>query len=407
MKIVHLIQRYPPAIGGCEQWCQQVSRYLVSQGCSVKILTLRLYHEEEFFEDFPPDPNRPPLGAIDNDNGISVYRYQRTKVHPLLQHFFIQNLLDRKLGIYFYGPHSIRMYLDIPRQIRDADVVHLHGMHYPHNFIGYFWARRLRKKVVMTPHFHPGHPFYERETHYWLLKKCDAVLTVTELEKEHLAKGGVAAEKIFTLGNSIDPREYHPVGLQAYRENISQKYHLGEDEKIVTFLGRRVRYKGIEFLVDAIFRLNQSGRKVRLFMIGPSLKWFDDYYRELDNTRKKNLVDFGIVTHPEKVNLLHLSDVVALPSQYEAFGIVFLEAWACGKPVIGTDQGAMAQIIEGAGVKVAYQDVEGLVGAIQYLLSHSIEAKALVERGKRKLMTSYTTEIIGKQVLEILNILKK
>ena len=49
MKIVHLIQRYAPAIGGCEQWCQQISRYFVREGCSVKVLTLRIFHEEEFF----------------------------------------------------------------------------------------------------------------------------------------------------------------------------------------------------------------------------------------------------------------------------------------------------------------------------------------------------------------------
>ena len=62
MRIVHLIQRYSPGIGGCEQWCQQISRYLVKQGHQVKVLTMQVYHEEEFFQDLPPDRRMAVLG---------------------------------------------------------------------------------------------------------------------------------------------------------------------------------------------------------------------------------------------------------------------------------------------------------------------------------------------------------
>src|SRR3989338_5927946 len=154
MKIFHLIQRYPPAIGGCEQWCQQISRYLVRKGHQVKLLTMQIYHEEEFFTDLPFERLAAILGKRDSDEGVQVFRYKRTKINPWFHRFILEQLLDKKLGVYFYGPHSLSMYLAIPRQIQDADVVHLHGIHYPHNFIGFFWAKLFNKKIVMIPHFH-------------------------------------------------------------------------------------------------------------------------------------------------------------------------------------------------------------------------------------------------------------
>ena len=283
------------------------------------------------------------------------------------------------------------------------DVVHLHGMHYPHNFIGYFWARILRKKVVMTPHFFPGHHFYERRSHYWLLKQCDAVFAVSDLEREHLIKGGVNRNKVFTVGNAIDLEEYQAEGLDSFRENLCAKYVIQPQEKMVIFLGRRVQYKGIDPLMQAVFDINRSyNPKIRLLIAGPSMKWFDDYYDQLPANQKKQIVDLGIVSHQEKVNLLHLSDIVALPSEYEAFGIVFLEAWACGKPVIGGDRGAMPQIIEGGGMTVPYGDVEKLRQAIQFFITQPSVGVEMAKRGKQKLKNHYTTEIVGNKVLRVL-----
>ena len=54
MKIVHIIQRYPPSIGGSENWCQGLCKYLTGYGHGVSVLTLNVYKEEEFWRD-PPD----------------------------------------------------------------------------------------------------------------------------------------------------------------------------------------------------------------------------------------------------------------------------------------------------------------------------------------------------------------
>src|SRR6185295_11040201 len=106
-----------------------------------------------------------------------VRRYRRSLPVYSFYHSALK-ALDRCLGVYFYGPHSIEMYGHLLREARAADVVYLHTLPYPHTFVGYLAARLCGKPVVITPHFHPGHAFYERWSSYWLLRRCDAVIVI-------------------------------------------------------------------------------------------------------------------------------------------------------------------------------------------------------------------------------------
>ena len=53
MKILHIIQRYPPAVGGSELWCREICQYLATTGDEVRVLTLNVLEEEEFWRDPP------------------------------------------------------------------------------------------------------------------------------------------------------------------------------------------------------------------------------------------------------------------------------------------------------------------------------------------------------------------
>ena len=99
--------------------------------------------------------------------------------------------------------------------------------------------------------------------------------------------------------------------------------------------------------------------------------------------------------HQEKVNLLHLADLLVLPSQYEAFGIVFLEAWICGKAVIGTTEGAMPSVIGTEGYVCRFGDAEDLRNKIAATLSNSDALKRMGLDGRQKVLHKYTWDIIG------------
>jgi len=123
------------------------------------------------------------------------------------------------------------------REIKLADVVFLHTLPYPHNYVAFALARLFRKKVVVVPHFHPTHPHYERWSNYLLLKHCDVVITVTEFEKQYLSGKGIDAGKLFVTGNAIHPEDYRPQNLDLFKERMRVEHGLKPEDKVITFVG--------------------------------------------------------------------------------------------------------------------------------------------------------------------------
>ena len=306
-------------------------------------------------------------------------------------------MLDRWLRIYFYGPHSIEMYGRLLSEVRNADLVYLHTIPYPHNFFGYLAARLCGKPVVITPHFHPGHPHYERWSNYWLLKRADAVIVISEYERDYLAGKGVDATKIVTTGSGLHLDEYRATDTARFHAELRQAHGWSEHTRAVLFLGRKLEYKGIATLVEAFKRLPRD-LDAALLLAGPSSPWFDEFYRRLPAEDRARIIDLGAVSHSDKVHLLHLADVLVLPSRFEAFGIVILEAWACGTPVIVASSGAMPSIVGQGGLAFEYGNAAELAEQIQRLLDDAELAGGMARRGHQRLLEHYTWEKVAAAV---------
>jgi glycosyltransferase involved in cell wall biosynthesis len=252
MKIASFIQRYPPAIGGSETWCYEVSRFLSKIGHRVKVFTLAIHKEAEYVREPLDSEALVAMGKLMLDEGVLIRRYRRSVPIHSVYHLVYRFILDKLLGIYFFGPHSAEMYSKIWREIRNADVVFLNTAPYPHNLVVLMLAKLFGKKTVFVPHFHPAHPHYERKSIYWLLKRCDAVITVSEYERSYLEKKGVKPERLFVTGNAIHPEEYIPEDLPAFSKRMKRDYGLCEEDKVVLFLGRKTPEKGVAHLIEAV-----------------------------------------------------------------------------------------------------------------------------------------------------------
>jgi D-inositol-3-phosphate glycosyltransferase len=178
-----------------------------------------------------------------------------------------------------------------------------------------------------------------------LVQDCERILAATEREKEHLVRFyGAHPEKIGVVPCGVNLDVFRLMDKGAARRQVG----FAEEESIVLFVGRLSPIKGIDRLLKAMKHLKAPG-SMRLVIIGGD----DHDTPESQNLRRlarelgiQDAVAFlGRVEHEKLPPYYCAADVVVLPSHYETFGLVALEALASGTPVVATAVGAMERIL--------------------------------------------------------------
>ena len=152
------------------------------------------------------------------------------------------------------------------------------------------------------------------------------------------------------------------------------------------------RYKGADTLIAALPRVLKAAPDTSLVLIGdgddrPRL---EHLARDLGVTESAHFL-YGLT--PEQLfSCFKSCDVFALPSRGEGFGFVFLEAMACGKPVIGGAHGGIPDIVEDGvtGLLVPHGDAERLAAALESLLNNPNRAREMGARGRERVQKEYT-----------------
>ncbi len=180
-----------------------------------------------------------------------------------------------------------------------------------------------------------------------------AIVTASSFAKQTLVENGVPAEKIHVIPYGVDTARF-----SLNRSTVPRPFRF-------VFVGLLTARKGIPLLLQTWSRLAASGAE--LWLIGPA----SDTARTLI-PRLNGLRQFGSVSQPEVSRLLSECDIFVFPSFFEGFGLVLLEAMACGLPVITTTATAGPDIVkEGEDGWVIHPgDLDGLVNAMQRCLDH-------------------------------------
>jgi glycosyltransferase involved in cell wall biosynthesis len=183
------------------------------------------------------------------------------------------------------------------------------------------------------------------------------------------------------------------------------KYKRDLGKNIILYVGRLASNKGLEVLIDSAPEVLKEHPDTTFAFVGE-----DEGMKELliDKAKKLGIINNLLFTDHIKDEELFLSafaacDVFVLPSEYEAFGIVLLEAQACKKPVIGTRVGGVPEAIgkEGAGVVVEYNDSHALSEAINSLLSDPKKRNKMGEIGRKRVKKYFTWETVVDQIEKV------
>ena len=278
-----------------------------------------------------------------------------------------------------------------------ADVVHVHFAS-DSSFIrkSYFIkaAHRRGKRIVLHQHGGDFKNYYGKELDSRGRKRVkdtlemgDVMLVLTQSWKDFFGEI-IDPERIVVFPNGVKTSDY------AASENVDKDYNK------ILFLGRICRDKGIGELLEAVSRIHESGRDVQLLVGGI---FEDQEYKKKIAARGDFVKYLGWVSGAEKDKYLKECGILALPSYYEGFGIVVIEAMLRRSAVVASCVGGIPDIIDDGtdGLLVPVKDSVALEEAILKLIDDNKLAKELGKNGQKKVLENYSVEENIKRLMEI------
>lgn len=270
-------------------------------------------------------------------------------------------------------------------------------------------ANRMKVPFIFTQHKY-DHPkglwkvvwkSWGKLSGEYICKHSSHITAISRAAKIFIIQSMSAPERrVSVIPLGVDPEEFRPLD----EEGTRVKEKLGLKGKIaILFVGRLTPVKGVDYLVKAFLRIHRKFPKTCLLIRGDGdLKsCLQDFIR---NHGLENFVIFLPFYVRRELPLLYaMSDIFVLPSLKEPFGLVLLEAMACGKPVIGTKIGGISDIIKDKenGFLISQSNIEELVEKLEILVRDEKLRINMGLNGRKMAEKEFDYEVIAKKTLKI------
>lgn len=395
MKILHLIHRSWPYHGGAERYVWEHARAALDHGHGSTVVTTDSWDMSWLVS---RRGKSLPSGRVVHE-GVEIIRFP--VAHPPLQNIFrgILRRVCRGGPDRFYYPNPFVPEMD--RWLARAggyDLVHANAMPFLIHG-GYRYAGKNGVPLVTVPHANLGGPAgrimpleYFAGEQKRILRESALVVAQNAYEASvYTDECHVDPSRVMVHGSGIDPAEWVEADARCARGALS----IPPGARIVLSVTAHCRDKGSITLLDSCLDLWRKGHDFILVMAGPVMNDFRNYLDSVSpGIPDGKLVITGYVSEELRKDLFAGASVVAAPSRLDAFGIVLLDGWISGTPVIGCNAGGMPDIIENGkdGFLVEFGDREELSLKISELLGNSRMADEMARRGREKTLAEYTWE---------------
>ncbi|MFI9815696.1 glycosyltransferase family 4 protein [Saccharothrix variisporea] len=380
MRVLMLSWEYPPVVvGGLGRHVHALATQLASQGHDVVVVCRQ-----------PTGTDAITHPTTDSTaDGVRLIRVAEDPAHLV----FERDLVAWTLAM---GHAMTRAGLNLLRGWR-PDVVHAHDWLVTHPAIAL--AEAAGVPLVATVHAteagrHSGwlSQTLNQQVHsveWWLANRADALITCSSAmrtEVAHLFE--VDAEQVTVLHNGIEPRRWR---VRSDDVAAARAKYSSDGAPLLLFFGRLEWEKGVQDLIAALPRIRRAHRGARLVVAGEGThgQWLVEQARK---HKVRRAVDFvGHLSDRELAGVLSAADAVVLPSRYEPFGIVALEAAAAGTPLVASTAGGLGEVVlDGVtGLSFAPGDVEALARAVRSVLDDRPSAVRRAKAAKARLATDF------------------
>lgn len=330
MKIA-MVGQFPPHFGGVGVHIHTLSKELVRQGHEVYVITY-------------------PHKEIKDIDGIHVIG---TK------------------GLNIPGVRGLMFKINAKRALKeliekeDIDIIHGHYL-FPAGAAAVEVGNELGIKTYVTAHGSDMFELYKKQPYMRspikkVLKNADGIFAVSNALRHEIIATGVTgiANKTKLSWNSVDIEKFS----NKENDSFKREYKLS-DKPIVLFIGNLIKRKNVDSLLEAK-KISNSDYYLVIVGDGPLFK------KLKKKAEEENIPDVIFTGSRNDVeNIIPSCDVLVLPSFSESFGLVLIEALACGKPVIGSNVGGITEIItKDVGMLVNPNNVSSISGAIDELVN--------------------------------------
>ncbi len=358
MKVL-LVSHFPLAGSGSGFYTKNIAKSLAKSGHSVCIIipenTAQIEHVEGV-------TIKPVFFEKDEDiNNMLPFNFPCFTTHPRSTVTF--NQLDEE---------QLEMYKDVFKRTIENTIKEFKPdiIHSQHIWILSDIASKYNIPTVITSHETDiiGYKAWERFHKYSenAVERCSKIITISNSNNEQvLAAFPKAKNKVIQVRNGYDQNVFYN-RIYDKKEILKEIGINNEYKKIVLFSGKLVRIKGVDILLKAAKKYEDGNTLTIIAGDGILLK---DLKKQVQELQLKDVVFIGNQTQQNLNKLYNIADVLAVPSRVEGFGLVAVEALACGTPVVATNQGGMTDFInEQVGALVNVEDDIGLEKEISKIL---------------------------------------
>lgn len=310
-------------------------------------------------------------------------------------------------------PESLAMYGKLlGRSLRLAlhhkfDAIHA-GRVLPEGLVGLVVARLVRRPLVVYAHGEEITTWRQAgkfQAMVFTYKHADRVIANSDFTRDELLKLGVRADKISLISPGVDIELFHP-GLET--ADLRASIGLAENQRLILSVGRLSRRKGFDQVIKALPALLAQGIDVHYAIVGvgEDRDYLISLARDAGVSERVHLL--GHIIPNDLPRWYNAADVFAMPNREingdnEGFGMVFLEASACGTPVLaGQAGGTGAAVLDGVtGVRVDGTSTEAVATGMISLLGSPEFARQLGAQGCNRAFAEFAWEKVAEKTLGI------
>lgn len=380
LRVLILTWEYPPIVeGGLARHVRKLSEAMVREGVEVHVLTR--------------GDDSVPVEA--DQHGVIVHRV-REPTRP-------RDLSEFVTWVEHMNTDMVAAGVELGDRL-DFDLVHGHdwlvGPACDH------LAKRFSCPMVATIHAteygrHQGwvdkHPqSWIHGVEKWMVHRADRVITCSHYMQGHVADiFGIEEARVTVIPNGIDPLDLQPVDdLATLRANFAKP-----DERLVILVGRLVYEKGFQLALEALVPIVRDLQDVRFLVAGSGTHEAELRAQATELGLDEHGTFLGWIGDDVLHSLYRIADLCVIPSLYEPFGLVALEAMASGCPCIVADTGGLREVVppgERVGLRFNGGDAEHLGVMIERLLTDAPLRDRLVTEASEHVLR-FDWQDIGKQ----------